>query len=76
MRRPIIDEFTYLNISRQRKYQMRKKRDGRCTQCGEPALSGARCLKHLVLYREQQRKKQRARRRYDGALRYRMQGAG
>ena len=76
MRRPIIDEFTYLNISRQRKYQMRKKRDGRCTQCGEPAASGARCLKHLVLYREQPRKKQRARRRYDGAMSYRMQGAG
>jgi hypothetical protein len=76
MRRPIIDEFTYLNISRQRKYQMRKKRDGRCTQCGEPAASGARCLKHLILYREQQRKKKRARRRYDGAMSYRMQGAG
>jgi hypothetical protein len=76
MRKPIIDEFTYLNISRQRKYQMRKKRDGRCTQCGAPVLSGARCLKHLVLYREQQRKKQRARRRYDGAMSYRMQSAG
>jgi len=55
---------------------MRNKRDGRCTQCGEPALSGARCLKHLVLFREQQRNKHRARRRYSGAMSYRLQTTG
>lgn len=36
----IQDEFTHLNISRQRKYQLRRKRDGLCTICGKPVLPG------------------------------------
>jgi hypothetical protein len=40
MRRPIIDEFTFLPISRQRKYLLRKQRDGRRRQCGFPVEKG------------------------------------
>src|SRR6516165_8801427 len=64
MRTPIQDEFTCLPISRQRKYQLRKKRDKRCTECGAPAIRGVRCLKHLVMARELQRKKRGLKRRY------------
>jgi len=42
MRKPIIDEFTALPISRQRKYQLRMQRDQRCSECGEPAMQGSR----------------------------------
>lgn len=73
MRKRIADEFTDLPISRQRKYQMRMKRDGRCTECGEPAVQGSRCLKHLVKARERQRDKRGLKRRYKGTLSYRLQ---
>jgi hypothetical protein len=64
MRRPIKDEFQHLKISRQRKYQLRQKRDGRCVICGELAISTSRCLKHLVKTREFHRKKYGWKRRY------------
>jgi hypothetical protein len=57
IRLPIKDEFTDLQISRQRKYQLRMQRAKRCTECGEPAAQGSRCLKHLVKARERQRNK-------------------
>lgn len=69
----IIDEFTHLPISRQRKYQMRRQRDKRCTECGEPAAKGSRCLKHLVKARERQRKKRGLKRRYYNTLSYKLQ---
>ena len=69
----IIDEFTHLPISRQRKYQMRRQRDKRCTECGEPAAKGSRCLKHLVKARERQRKKRGLKRRYCNTLSYKLQ---
>ncbi len=75
MRERIQDEFTQLKISRQRKYQLRMKRDRRCTECGEPAAKGSRCLKHLVKARERQRKKRGLKRRYYGTLSYRLQKA-
>jgi hypothetical protein len=64
MKKPIRDEFTDLPVSRQRKYQLRMQRDGRCAICGEPAVRGARCLKHLVAARERQRKKLGLKRRF------------
>lgn len=73
MRARIKDEFTEMPISRQRKYQLRMKRDGRCTECGELALEGSRCLKHLVKARERQRKKRGLKRRYYGTLSYKLQ---
>lgn len=75
MRKQIQDEFTGLKISRQRKYQLRKQRDQRCTECGEPAMHGTRCLKHLVKARERQRRKRGLRRRYLNTLSYRLEAA-
>jgi hypothetical protein len=75
MRKRIEDEFTDLPLSRQRKYQLRMQRDQRCTECGEPAAVGSRCLKHLVKARERQRKKRGLKRRYYGTLSYQLQGA-
>ena len=73
MRKPIQDEFTALPISRQRKYQLRMQRDHRCSECGEPAAQGSRCVKHLVKARERQRKKRGLKRRYYGTLSYKLQ---
>src|SRR5436190_14386312 len=75
MRPRIEDEFTHLKISRQRKYQLRMQRDKRCTECGEPAAEGSRCLAHLVKARERQRKKRGLKRRYYGTLSYQLAGA-
>ena len=75
MRKPIKDEFTKLRISRQRKYQLRMLRDGRCTECGAPGAAGSRCLKHLVSARERQRKKRGLKRRYYNTLSYRLEAA-
>ena len=73
MRTRIQDEFTNLPISRQRKYQLRMQRDKRCTECGEPAVQGSRCVKHLVKARERQRKKRGLKRRYYGTLSYKLE---
>ena len=73
MRKRIEDEFTDLPISRQRKYQLRMLRDRRCTECGQPAVQGSRCLKHLIKARERQRRKRGLRRRYYNTLSYRLQ---
>ncbi len=75
MRNCIQDEFTELPISRQRKYQLRMKRDKRCTECGQPAAEGSRCLKHLVKARERQRKKRGLKRRYYNTLSYKLQNS-
>jgi hypothetical protein len=72
MSKLIRDEFTGLRVSRQRKYQLRKQRDGRCTECGEPTALGARCLKHLVRAREHQRKRLGLKRRYYNTRGYRL----
>lgn len=73
MRTRIQDEFTNLPISRQRKYQLRMQRDNRCTECGEAAAEGSRCLKHLVKARERQRRKRGLKRRYYNTLSYKLQ---
>jgi hypothetical protein len=75
MRKPIKDEFTHLKVSRQRKYQLRKRRDHRCMHCGQPAVRSGRCLKHLVEAREWQRKRHGLKRRYRNTLAYRLQAA-
>lgn len=66
-RRAIQDEFASLSISRQRKYQLRMRRDGRCEKCGEPAVQASRCLTHLVQSREYARQKLGFRVRYFSA---------
>jgi hypothetical protein len=75
MRAKIQDEFTGMNISRQRKYQLRKQRDKLCTECGDPVIEGSRCLKHLIKARERQRKKRGLRRRYYNTLSYKLEAA-
>jgi hypothetical protein len=72
----IIDEFTNLPISRQRKYQLRMERDKRCTISGAPGAVGARCVKHLVQGRELRRRLHEWKRRYRGSLSYKLQRLG
>lgn len=73
--RPIKDEFTRLRVSRQRKWQLRKRRDLRCSICGAAAIAGARCVLHLVADRERQRKSRAIKRRNRASLSYRLQRA-
>jgi hypothetical protein len=57
-RRLIVDEFTSLHVSRQRKYQLRKRRDRRCTVCGRPVAENTRlCRRHLMIERDRGREK-------------------
>jgi len=48
----IVDEFSHLPVSRQRKWQLRQMAKGGCRICGQTAISGGYCLKHLVHERE------------------------
>jgi hypothetical protein len=62
MPKAIIDEFTSLPISRQQRYQLRKRRDRKCIRCGQAvAKDGNFCETHRqahnVLTRELQRKR-------------------
>ena len=43
----IQDEFTQLKVSRQRKWQLRKRVEGRCGVCAAPA-EGKLCDMHAV----------------------------
>jgi len=69
----IIDEFTDLPVSPQRKTQLRMARARRCIICGKPAVMGRFCLKHRVKERERQRKRLGLKRRYYGTLSYRLE---
>jgi hypothetical protein len=42
----IQDEFTDLPVSRQRKKQLRWKRDGKCVLCGRPLFTTQYCKEH------------------------------
>lgn len=67
-RKKIVDEFTGMKkadgtpMSRQQVHMMRKKAQGLCLTCGEPAI-GVYCLKHTVAARERMRQKLKYRRR-------------
>ena len=73
MPKAIKDEFTDLPLSRQRKYQLRMERDGRCIICGEPAVGSLTCLKHMVQNRERARRVIEATSRFKGARSYRLE---
>lgn len=73
MPRRVVDEFAHLPISPQRRYQLRRRRDNGCSECGEPAIMGTRCLKHLVKARERQRRKCGLKRRYFNTVSYKLQ---
>lgn len=54
-RPPIIDEFTDLKVSRQRKKALRNIKDGNC-QCGnKPLKDSYHCLKCMIYIREHRR---------------------
>ncbi len=63
MPRPIIDEFTDLKVSHQRKSQLRNVRDGKCATCGRPKFNNQHCLKHAIGYSLRWRKRHGCKRR-------------
>lgn len=50
----IEDEFSDLPVSRQRKYQLRRMKEGRCRVCGAETEKGTLCEKHRQWHREYQ----------------------
>lgn len=54
---PIKDEFAGMDLSRQRRYQLRRKAKGLCVQCGKPALPGMTACEpcHRLRYKRVQR---------------------
>src|SRR6266516_991760 len=76
-RNGIKDEFDgRRDISRQRRHQLRKQRDGICITCTEPAIYGGRCRKHWILnairVRESTRRRLGCKKRYLGGKLYRL----
>jgi hypothetical protein len=69
----IKDEFTDLKMSRQRKYQLRMRRDGRCTICGDKVAGACLCLKHLVAARERTRRRLGCKRRLKKTKSYQLE---
>ncbi len=66
MGKTIQDEFTNKKLSRQRKYQLRKSRDGLCCQCGKPTVMGLIfCIECTVDRRDRSRKLKGCKRRYN-----------
>jgi hypothetical protein len=59
MKQPIVDEFTNLQISKQRRWQLRQEKAGKCITCGKLAVKYMRCDVHalalVVRTREQRR---------------------
>jgi hypothetical protein len=56
----IIDEFTDLPVSHQRKSQLRNIRAGRCRNCGEPEFACGYCEFHYWENRLRNRERQRS----------------
>lgn len=72
MPKVIKDEFRDLEVSRQRRYQLRKRRDHKCVLCGKPASGSAvYCRKHRKQVNPKVRERQRS---YTGAQK-RLMGA-
>lgn len=44
----IIDKFTNLKVSRQRKYQLRHFKKGLCAKCGKIIISSGLCKYHRM----------------------------
>ncbi len=75
-RRKIQDEFADLPVSRQRKSQLRRHRDGLCIICGQPRCSSHYCLKHFLASRERQRNRQGSVKRNLGSKSYQLEALG
>lgn len=58
----IQDEFSgRTEISKQRRYQMRQLRDGKCIFCGRPAVITGKCEGHRRMFNIKDREKMRRR---------------
>jgi hypothetical protein len=64
MAAPNKDEFSDLPISRQRRYQLRKRRDGKCIRCGVAAVDANFCDEHRHRFNVMVREHKRRRRGY------------
>lgn len=58
-RPPIVDEFSNLPCSRQRKWQLRKAKGGLCMICGRPQEVAFLCRTHSIKYAIYGRERQR-----------------
>ena len=47
-RKLIQDAFTSLPLSRQRKWQLRRRKEGRCIECGRAAATVMMCDLHSI----------------------------
>jgi hypothetical protein len=63
VRNGIKDKLAGPPASHQRKSRLRMERAKYCRLCGEPAVTGALCLKHGIAHRERARKKLSSKRR-------------
>jgi hypothetical protein len=72
----IQDEFADLPVSRQRKSQLRRQRDGLCIICGQPRCSSHYCLKHMLAARERQRNRLGSGKRNRGSKSYQLEALG
>jgi hypothetical protein len=68
MPKPVVDEFSELLVSRQRKEQLRHKRDGKCILCPRPLATKNHCRKHALAARERSRKRNGSKRKNRTAL--------
>src|SRR6185295_17821582 len=80
MSRAINDHLTDLPISRQHRYQLRKRSEGRCIRCGQPAAgAGYYCEPHRqknnIAARESQRRRLGLKNRYYDAESYSLLGS-
>ena len=55
----ILDKYTYAPISRQRKYQFRKRDKGKCIVCGQPSVTAHHCLDHAAMVNESVKRSKR-----------------
>lgn len=55
----ITDEFTHLKVSKERKYQLRRQRDGLCIICGKQPYDKLYCQKHAEAIRARNRERYR-----------------
>ena len=77
MSRKIQDELTDVKMSRQRKWQLRRREQCLCEACGEPAIKGChRCVECLGKARERARKRLGCKRRYQNAESYQLEKDG
>ncbi len=65
MSKKISDKFTKMDISRQRKYQLRKKAANLCEQCPKKSVQWGLCKTHVLKKRQERRKLKKCKKAYD-----------